>query len=125
MTSGSLPKVAPHRERLLAWAMNVVACLYYVWLFTFHWRNTTALRRMFEGLELPNATRFFMDLGAWLLPALALVFVIVTVAKELVVADKRLSMMITFFVALIAQFIAQVLLTAYYLPLFDIARQVR
>jgi hypothetical protein len=102
--------------------MDGVACLYFAWLFSSHWRSGTAFDAMYEGLgaELPNATRLVLTHGVWLYPALFFAFSIGVVAKEHFLGDKRFSVMLTFFIALVAQFLAQVMLTAYYLPLFHI-----
>jgi hypothetical protein len=110
---------APPRERALAWTMDGLACLYVVWVFSFHWRNADMFKRLFEGLgmELPIVTRFVVDHAFWLCPTLMLAFSVGIVVKELFMDDKRFSVMITCFVALIAQLVAQAMTAAYYLPM--------
>jgi hypothetical protein len=115
----------PRRELVVLWASDVVACLYLLWLFGMHWGNSVTFAHLYDGLgaEPPWATRLVIQQGAWLFPALFCVFVLAVVGKEPFVRDKRLSVMITFFVTLVAQFVAQAAVVAYYLPLFDLIRK--
>jgi hypothetical protein len=109
------------REVRLAWLTDAVACLYFAWLFGSHWRNVGTFAQMYDGLgaELPLPTRFLVAHGAWFFPLLLVVFAGAALGKERVFSDKRLSVMVTFLLTIVAQFVAQVLVTAYYLPLFD------
>jgi type II secretory pathway component PulF len=110
------------REARLAWITDAAACAYFAWLFGFHWRNVGAFGQMYEGLgaELPLLTRFVVGQGTWLFPLLFAVFAGAAVGKERLIADKRFSVMVTFLLTIVAQFVAQALVTAYYLPLFDL-----
>jgi len=102
-----------------------VACAYFAWLFGFHWRSVGAFRQMYEGLgaELPLPTRFVVNQRAWFFPLLFAIFAGAAIGKERLIADKRLSVMVTFLLTIVGQFVAQALVTAYYVPLFDLIRK--
>jgi hypothetical protein len=111
------------REARLAWVTDAVACAYFAWLFGYHWRNAGTFGQMYEGLgvaQLPLATRIVVHQGVWLFPLLFVVFAGATLAKERFMADKRLSTMVTFLLTIVAQFVAQAAVSAYYLPMFDL-----
>jgi hypothetical protein len=75
---------APHRERALAWAMDVIACLYVSGQLAFLWLGSGVFAKMFDGLgvDLPNATRLVVNHGFWLYPVLMVVFSAGLVGKE-------------------------------------------
>jgi len=115
----------PLREYALAWTSDIVASLYFLSLFGMHWcalPTSAAFAALQEGLgaTLPRPTRVVLAHGPWVYPALAATFVLVVVGKELVMRDKRLSIMITFFMALVAQFITHTVVMVHYLPMFDL-----
>jgi hypothetical protein len=107
------------RESIVAWTSDVVACLYFAWLFGIHWRNVGMFASMFEGLgaQLPLPTLFVINQSRWLFPALFLLFSGFVVGKEPRMRDKRLSVMLTFLATMIGQFVSAVIVEAYYLPL--------
>lgn len=113
---------SPAAEARLAWITDAVACAYFAWLFGFHWRNAGTFGQMYEGLgaELPLATQIVVRHGAWLFPLLFVVFAGATLVKERFMADKRLSVMVTFLLTIVGQFVGQALVTAYYLPMLDL-----
>jgi len=110
------------RERLVAWMTTGIAGLYCGWMGVYHWRSTGSFGAMFHGLggELPAATRVLIDYRSWIYPGVFGGLVAILVAKEFVVRDKRLSTMLTFLVTIAAQFLAQWMVTVYYLPLFEL-----
>jgi hypothetical protein len=113
--------VTQRRERVLAWAGTIVAVLYFAWRGATLFDVSKTFRTMFEGLgaELPTATRLAVEHRVWVhsvvfgLPALILL------GKEFAVRDKRTSLMITMLVVIIFLLLSDVLVTVYYLPLFD------
>jgi len=107
------------RDAIMAWTCDVLACLYFAWLFGLHWRNAGLFAAMFDGMgvALPLLTRFVIGQSVWLFPALFLLFSGIVVGKEFVVHDKRFSVMLTFLVTIAGQFVAQAIVEAYYLPL--------
>jgi type II secretory pathway component PulF len=115
----------PRREHVLAWAMDVVACLYGAWMFIVLWRNGGAFGHVYEGLgaELPLATRVVVDHGTWLYPLTFGLFAVVVLGKDLFVQDKRFSVMLTFFLTLLLQVVAHLAVVAQYLPLFHLMRK--
>jgi hypothetical protein len=116
------PSQRERRERRVAWAANVVGCLYCAWMGVQLWRSTGAFGALFAGLgaELPTATRMLVEYRSWIYPACFGAVVAILVGKELVVRDKRLSTMLTFLVTIAAQFLGHWMTTVYYLPLFDL-----
>jgi type II secretory pathway component PulF len=113
------------RERRVAWIATTVASLYCCWMGLQLWRATATFEAMFEGLgaELPLATRIVVEHGPWLYPAYIIGFVAILVWKELILADKRLSTMVTCLVLIVAQFVGHWFTVAYYLPLFDLIKK--
>jgi type II secretory pathway component PulF len=99
-----------------------IACAYFAWLFGMHWRHAATFSALFEGLgaELPLPTRFVIGQRIWLFPVLFLLFAGIVIGKEWLVRNKRFSVMLTFLTTLIGQFIAGLLVEAYYLPLFNL-----
>ena len=75
------------------------------------------------GAQLQFPTRFVVEQGFWLYPGLFALFSVAVFAKEAMLGDKRLSVILTFVVTLVAQFVAHAMLTFYYLPLFDLISQ--
>jgi hypothetical protein len=120
-----LPSQREQRERLVAWVTTAVACLYCGWMGIYQWRATGAFGAMFEGLgsDLPTATRILITYRTWIYPGVFGGLVALLVAKEFIVRDKRLSTMLTFLVTIGAQFVAQWMVTVYYLPLFDLIQK--
>ncbi len=110
------------RERLVAWVTTGIAILYCGWMGVYQWRATGTFGAMFEGLgsDLPASTRVLINYRTWIYPGVFGGLIALLVAKELVVIDKRLSTMLTFLVTIAAQFLAQWMVTVYYLPLFDL-----
>jgi len=121
-TDVTIPSQREQRERWVAWATNVVGCLYCCWMGFHLWRSTGTFGAMFAGLgsDLPTATRILVDYRSWIYPGCFGAFVAILVAKELLIRDKRLSTMLTLLVTITAQFLAQWMTTVYYLPLFDL-----
>jgi hypothetical protein len=77
---------------------------------------------MFAGLgtELPLPTRILIDHRSWFYPVCFGGVIAILIAKELMMRDKRLSTMLTFFVTIAAQFLGHWMTTVYYLPLFGL-----
>lgn len=113
--------VTERREAVLAWAGTIVALLYFAWRGATLFDVSKPFRTMFEGLgaELPTATGLAVEHRVWVhlivfgLPA------IIVLGKEFVVRDKRTSLMITMLVVIVFLLLSDMLVTAYYLPLFD------
>ena len=110
------------REHAIAWITTVLGSLYCWWMGFHQWRSTGTFGAMYEGLgsDLPTATRFLVDHRTWIYPVCFGALVAILIAKEMVMRDKRLSTMVTFLVTIAAQFLAQWMMTVYYLPLFDL-----
>jgi hypothetical protein len=124
-TDAPTPSQREQRERWVAWATNVVGCLYCGWMGFHLWRSTGTVGDMFAGLgsELPIATGILVDYRSWIYPGCFGGLVALLVAKELMVRDKRLSTMLTILVTIGAQFLAQWMTSVYYQPLFDLINQ--
>jgi type II secretory pathway component PulF len=114
--------VTARREAVLAWTGTIVAALYFAWRGTTVFRATRTFRAMFEGLgaELPAATRLVVAYRVWILAIVFVLPALFVLGKEFVVRDKRTSMMITMLVVIVFLFVVDLLVTAYYLPLFSL-----
>jgi hypothetical protein len=113
--------VTERRESALAWAGTTVSVLYFAWRGTTLFRVTRTFRAMFEGLgaQLPLATRLAVEYRVWILSIVFGLPALFVLAKEFVVRDKRTSMMMTMLVVITVLFLADLLVTIYYLPLFS------
>jgi hypothetical protein len=110
------------RETALAWAATTVAVLYFAWRGLTLFRVTKTFRGMFEGLgaQLPTATRLALEYRVWILCIVFGLPALIVLGKEFIVSNKRTSMMITMLVVIVVLFVADLLITVYYLPLFDL-----
>ena len=119
--TGSEERVA-RLERWAAWGATALSCLYYLWAYTVLTRHAAAFKGVFAGLgsDLPAPTRLLIDNQGWLYPALFGVAAFLVVAKEVALSSKRLSLVITFVVALVVFFIVDAIKTALFLPLLDL-----
>jgi type II secretory pathway component PulF len=110
------------REEALAWAATALALLFFAWRSIMLFRATGAFRSMFEGLgaQLPAVTRLAVDYREVVIAIVCGVPALVVIGKELVVRDKRTSVMITMLVVIAFLIAVDMLVTAYYLPLFDL-----
>ena len=122
--NASDPARRQQRERVVAWIVNGLACSYCVWIGAYLWRGASVFGKLFEGLgtRLPPATEFVVHNDVWLYPAVFGGLVVALLVKELLVRDKRLSAMLSLAGTIVAQFAAQWFLTACYLPLFDLIK---
>jgi hypothetical protein len=130
MTEKSVARAAPMsrselREQQVAWATTILGCLYCGWMGFYLWRSTGTFEAMFAGLgaDLPPPTRVLVEYRSWIYPGCFGGLVALLIAKELLMHDKRLSTMLTFFMAMAAQFLGHWMTTVYYLPLFDLIRK--
>jgi hypothetical protein len=110
------------REAALAWTATGLAVLYFAWRGVMLFRVTRSFRSMFEGLgaDLPAVTRFAVDYRVAVLLLVCGLPAVVVLVKELVIRDKRTSVMLTMVVVIAFLIAADLLVSAYYLPLFDL-----
>jgi hypothetical protein len=96
--------------------------LYFAWRGATLFRVTGTFRAMFEGLDaqLPLATRLAVAYRGWILSIVFGLPALIVLGKEFVVRDKRTSVMMTMLVVIIVLFLADLLVTIYYLPLFSL-----
>jgi hypothetical protein len=113
------------RERFVAWAGTLAAVLYFAWLGATLARAAKDFGVIFQGLgaDTPPVTSFVVTHHAWLVPVMFGVPALVTLGKEAVISDKRVSMMITMLIVILVRWCADAMITAYYLPLFDLIRK--
>lgn len=109
-------------ERLLAWAADLIALIYFAWSYTFLSRHTTAFGAMIAGLgaEPPGPTAFVLAHHAWLYPAMFGGAAILVLAKEVWIRDKRVSAVATFVVALLILWASDYCKSVLFLPLLDV-----
>jgi hypothetical protein len=110
------------REQVLAWVTTIVASSYCGWMGFQLWRGAGRFAAMYEGMgaQVPNPTWILVEHGGWIYPVCFGGLIAVLVAKELLVVDKRLSTMISFLLAIVAQFVAHWMTMAHFVPLFDL-----
>jgi hypothetical protein len=109
-------------ELLLAWAADILAMLYFAWSYLGLSRHTRAFGAIIEnlGADVPWPTAFVMAHYAWLYPAVFGGAVVLVVAKEIRIRDKRLSVLVTFLTALVVLWISDYLKSVFFLPLLDV-----
>ena len=105
-----------------AWLANVVALLYFAWNYLFLARHTAAFPGLFEGLgtEIPAPTAFVLAHHRWLYPTVFVGAGIAVVAKEFWIADKRLSVGMTFVIALCVLWSSDYFKTVLFYPLLGL-----
>src|SRR5687767_11255598 len=111
----------PSKETVVAWIGTVLAAAYFAWLGVMLLHGSSRLTALFRGagFELPILTRFFIDHRVWLLPCIVGIPALALVLKEALMRDKRLSLMITMLAVIGVRFAVDLIVTIYYLPLFD------
>jgi hypothetical protein len=112
-------------ERRIAWAADLIACLYFAWLYVVLVRHTSALAEVFKGLgaEVPGSTALLLQHYQWFYPTLLGGAGLFVVAKEWWVQDKRVSTALTFALALLVQALADHCRQALFYPLIDMMRK--
>jgi hypothetical protein len=90
---------------ILAWAATAWTCLYAVYQLRLMMRHTSVFASLFEGLgaELEWPLPFLIANYRWLYPFLIGVLVVLVLAKELWIRDKRLSLIVTLVVVIVLQ----------------------
>jgi hypothetical protein len=111
-------------EVLLAWAADILAVLYFAWSYQGLSRHTLAFGAIIAnlGADVPGPTAFVMTHYAWLYPAVFGGAAVLVVAKELKIDDKRLSVVMTFLIALVVLWISDYLKSVFLLPLLEMLR---
>ena len=114
-------------EILLAWLATLASCAYLYWAYTVMVRHTAAFEEALGPVaaELPGATRFLLAHRVWLYPAVFGTTGLLLVAKELVLRNKRLTLVLTFAVALVALFVVDSYRTLLFSPLLEMASKCR
>jgi hypothetical protein len=114
-------------ESVLAWLATLLSCAYLYWTYTMLAGGTTALGSALGPMvaDLPGSTRFVLDHQVWLYPAVLGSTALLLVAKELVLRSKRVSLALTFAIALIALFVTDSLKTLLLSPLVDMLSKCR
>ncbi len=114
------------RESTLGWGATVIACIYCGWLAITLWRHAAAFGAIFRSLnfDLSSGLRFVVEHG-WIYPVLFGALALFAVVKEWIMRDKRLSVMISFLVMILAQWVAAVVSELYQQPLLEMMRRVQ
>jgi hypothetical protein len=112
-------------EGRLAWVSDLIACLYFGWLYLVLARHTSTFVGAFEGLgaQLPASTAFLVRHYWWFYPAFLGGAGVFVVAKEWWIRDKRVSTALTFTVALLVQAITDHCREMLFRPLLDIMQK--
>ena len=109
-------------ENRIAWVSDLIACLYFVWLYIVLARHTSSFSSLFQGLgaEPPAMTAFLVRHYWWLYPLVLGGAAAFVVAKEWWIRDKRVSAALTFTVALVVQAVAEHFRELLFVPLLDL-----
>lgn len=109
-------------ERRLAWAADVVSVLYFGWNYSVLSRHTAGFGSMIHslGAEVPGSTAFVLAHHAWLYPILFGGAAVLVVAKEIWMDDKRLSVAVTFAIALVILWISDYFKTVLFYPMLGL-----
>src|SRR5262245_35328001 len=112
------------QETGVAWAATVVASGYCLWLGHSFLVQLPAFRSVFTQLaaEVSPATSFVLN-NRWLYALLYGSGIAFLVAKEVRMRDKRLSVMVTCLVALVAHVVGQISISLLYGPLMDLVQK--
>jgi hypothetical protein len=109
------------REVALAWTADALAVAYFAWRGATLFRIAGTFQAMFRGLgaDVPPATHLVVDHRALVLSVAFGLPALLVLGKELVISDKRTSVMITMLVVIGTLLVGDMLVAANYLPLFD------
>jgi hypothetical protein len=115
------------QDKILAWFGSGLSCLYFAWSYLSLSYYTKAFTSMFTNLrvELPGPTHFVIASHGWLYPLLFIGAAVLVIAKELIISDKRFSLLITLVVALLALLAVDWVKNVFTLPLLDLAQKLR
>ena len=124
-STAQLPGARPmRREFVVAWVVNGLACVYCLWVGAFLWRSAGVFGNLVAGLgQEPIPMAFVARQRLWLFPAIFGSLVVVLLAKEVRIRDKRLSSALSFFAVLLAQLLFQGTMTLFYLPVLDLMKK--
>jgi cytochrome bd-type quinol oxidase subunit 2 len=115
-----------HRESTFAWAATAITCLYCAWLAVALWRHAGAFGEIFRamGYQLPKGIRFAVE-RVWIYPLLFGILALLVVAKERMVRDKRLSVILSFLAMMLGHWAADAVTSLYLRPLLEIMRKLQ
>jgi hypothetical protein len=115
------------REKMLAWFASGLSCLYFAWSYVSLARYTKVFVNYFGylGVEPPALTRFVIASHFWLYPALFFGAGAFVIAKEFIIHDKRISLLMTLVVALVAILAVDWIKNVFTLPLLDLVQKLR
>ena len=115
-----------HRESAFAWAATAITCLYCAWLAVVLWRQAGTFGEIFRGMgyQLPTSTRFVVE-SVWIYPLLFGILALLTVVKEWMVRDKRLSVILSFLVMMLGHWAADAVTSLYLRPLLEIMHKLQ
>src|SRR5512146_536546 len=111
------------RELAFAWVATAITCLYCVWLGFTLWRHASAFGAIFRalGYQPSSSTRFVVE-HVWIYPALFGILALCAVAKEWIVHDKRISVMLSFLIMMLGHWAADAATVLYQQPLLGMLR---
>jgi hypothetical protein len=115
------------REGVLAWFASGLLCIYFAWSYAALLRYTRVFMTLFGslGVELPAPTRFLIATHFFLYPLLFVGAGVLVIAKEFLVPDKRLSLIISLVVALLTLLAVDSIKSVFILPLLELAQKLR
>jgi hypothetical protein len=113
--------------QIVAWAISLLSCLYFVWTYIQVSRYTKVFSDMFAsmGVELPTQTRFLLSSNHWLYPMLFVGAGVLVVVKEAFMRDKKVTLATTFGVVLCVLWAVGWINSALYAPLFSLIEKLK
>jgi len=113
-------------ETVLAWVATLGSCGYLYWAYTVLQRHTVALGSAIDaaGGDLTSPARVVLDHHAWLYPLIFGSTAILLVTKELTLANKRLTLALTFVIALVTLFVVDSVRALLFVPLLKLLESI-
>jgi hypothetical protein len=113
--------------QIVAWAMSLLSCLYFVWTYIQVSRFTETFSDLFAGLglELPTQTRFILSSHYLIYPMLFLGGGILVVVKEVFIRDKMVSIATTLTAVVGMLWAVGWITNALYAPLFSLIEKLK
>lgn len=108
------------RGSVVTWIATILACAYIVWTGAWLYHSTMAFRDLFASLnvELPAPTQFVISTYRWSMPISFGSVIVLVVAKQFLVREKWVSLVITLAAVFAMEFTSSVIVRVLYQPLF-------
>ena len=115
------------RGAIIAWFAVAFSCVYFVWSYFALNTFTRVFLNLFSsmGVELPLPTRLVIASHYWLYPLLFCGAGVFLIAKEFVIRDRRISVLLTMAISLLVLFAVDSMKQVFILPLLDLVQKLK